>query len=224
MRVNKFYEFIELPSSGTEYEKLANVYIKEYRNRFSDCMLHSRALETLEVLNKLSISQSILSAGEQKDVESFACFFNVKQWVQCIDGASNIEAKGKGDRVAAHISKLKLDPKDVLLIGDPCHDQEINSYIRIVKQGCGGLFGFFSSHAANSFGLATFFYLTLKNYSNLFKYLFLWALIVSYSRIYVGVHFPLDIFFGTTFGIIIGILTFKFYEKNLYSFKFFNKS
>ena len=123
--VNKFYESIELPSSGTEYEKLANVYIKEYRNRFSDCMLHSRALETLEVLNKLSISQSILSAGEQKDVESFACFFNVKQWVQCIDGASNIEAKGKGDRVVAHISKLKLDPKDVLLIGDTCHDQEI---------------------------------------------------------------------------------------------------
>jgi len=96
--VAKFYESIDLPSFGIEYEKLANDYIKEYRNRFSECMLHPRAPETLEVLNELSISQTILTAGEQKDVEAFACFFNVNQWVQSIDGASNIEAKGKGDR------------------------------------------------------------------------------------------------------------------------------
>ncbi len=100
----------------------------------------------------------------------------------------------------------------------PCHDQEINSYIRIVKQGCGGLFGFFSSHAANSFGLATFFYLTLKNYSNLFKYLFLWALIVSYSRIYVGVHFPIDIISGIYFGIFSGyIFSLIFSKKNIFN-------
>ncbi len=127
--VAKFYESLELPSFGIEYEKLAHDYIKEYRNRFSECMLHSRALETLEVLNELSISQTILTAGEQEDVESFACFFNVKQWVQCIDGASNIEAQGKGDRAAAHISKLKFDPKDVLLIGDTLHDQEIANLV-----------------------------------------------------------------------------------------------
>ena len=127
--VAKFYESLELPSLGIEYEKLANDYIKEYRKRFNECMLHSRAQETLKALNELSISQTILTAGEQKDVEEFACFFNVKQWVQCIDGASNIEARGKGDRAAAHISKLKLDPKDVLLIGDTLHDQEIANLV-----------------------------------------------------------------------------------------------
>jgi phosphoglycolate phosphatase len=132
--VAKFYESLELPSFGIEYEKLANDYIKEYRNRFSECMLHSRALETLEVLNELSISQSILTAGEQEDVESFACFFKVKQWVQWIDGASNIEAHGKEDRAAAHISKLELDPKDVLLVGDTLHDHEIANLI-----GCNAL-------------------------------------------------------------------------------------
>ena len=88
----------------------------------------------------------------------------------------------------------------------PCHDQEINSYIRIVKEGCGGLYGFFSAHAANTFAVATFFYFTLKKYSNCFKYLFIWALVVSYSRIYVGVHFPIDILFGACFGIILGYL------------------
>ena len=88
----------------------------------------------------------------------------------------------------------------------PCYDQEINSFIRIVKEGCGGLYGFFSAHAANTFAVATFFYFTLKRYSKNFKYLFLWAAIVSYSRIYVGVHFPFDIIFGACFGTVLGYL------------------
>ena len=88
----------------------------------------------------------------------------------------------------------------------PCHDQEINDFIRILKEGCGGLFGFFSAHAANTFGVATFFYFILKRFSKNFKYLFLWAIIVSYSRIYVGVHFPIDIIFGAFFGIATGYL------------------
>ena len=86
------------------------------------------------MLNQLSISQTILTAGEQKDVEAFASFYKVKQWVQCIDGASNIEARGKEDRVAAHISKLELDPKDVLLVGDTLHDHEIANLV-----GCSAL-------------------------------------------------------------------------------------
>ena len=88
----------------------------------------------------------------------------------------------------------------------PCHDLSLNSYIRVVKEGCGGLYGFFSSHAANSFGIATFFYLTQKKHSNLFKFLFLWALIVSYSRVYIGVHFPIDIVVGICFGIFSGYI------------------
>ncbi len=93
----------------------------------------------------------------------------------------------------------------------PCHDTEINSLIRIVKEGCGGLYGFFSAHAANTFAVSTFFYFTLNKYSKKFKFLFLWAIIVSYSRIYVGVHFPIDIIFGTCFGISIGYL-FSFFS------------
>ena len=95
----------------------------------------------------------------------------------------------------------------------PCHDQDINALIRIVKEGCGGLYGFFSAHASNTFAVATFFYFTLNIYSKKFKYLFLWAIIVSYSRIYVGVHFPIDIIFGACFGIILGYLFSFFLNK-----------
>ena len=95
----------------------------------------------------------------------------------------------------------------------PCHDQEINSFIRIVKVGCGGLYGYFSAHAANTFGLATFFYFTLNRYSKNFKYLFLWAIIVSYSRIYIGVHFPIDIIFGAFVGFLLGFIFSYIYNK-----------
>ena len=95
----------------------------------------------------------------------------------------------------------------------PCHDQDINTLIRIVRKGCGGLYGFFSAHAANTFAVATFFYFTLNKYSKNFKYLFFWAIIVSYSRIYIGVHFPIDIIFGACFGITLGYLFSFFFNK-----------
>ena len=93
----------------------------------------------------------------------------------------------------------------------PCHDPDLLNLFRIVKESCGGLYSFFSAHAANSFAFATFiFFMTKKSYRNLSSLLFAWALIVSYSRIYIGVHFPLDIIFGAVYGIIAGFLFFKF--------------
>ena len=107
----------------------------------------------------------------------------------------------------------------------PCYNEMIKDSLRLVKESCGGKYGFFSAHASNSFTLAVFFGLL---YKNKFKYLIyfslLYASLISYSRIYLGVHFPLDILFGAAFGLIIGILTFNFYDKKLYYFKFFNKS
>ena len=107
----------------------------------------------------------------------------------------------------------------------PCYNEMIKDSLRLVKESCGGKYGFFSAHASNSFTLAVFFGLL---YKKKFKYLIyfslLYASLISYSRIYLGVHFHLDILFGAAFGLIIGILTFNFYDKKLYYFKFFNKS
>lgn len=88
----------------------------------------------------------------------------------------------------------------------PCHDQLIISKIRIVKESCGGLYSFFSSHASNSFALASFFYFLMSKKNKYIKLIFVWALTVSYSRIYIGVHFPLDIICGTFFGLFSGYL------------------
>jgi undecaprenyl-diphosphatase len=92
----------------------------------------------------------------------------------------------------------------------PCYNLDLADQIRIVKESCGGSFGFFSAHASNSFVVATFFYLFFSSKNKFSKLLFLWASIIAYSRIYVGVHYPLDIVFGSLLGFMI---TFSFYRK-----------
>ncbi|MDV7188169.1 phosphatase PAP2 family protein [Lutibacter sp. TH_r2] len=85
----------------------------------------------------------------------------------------------------------------------PCHNAEIKGLIRLVKESCGGKYSYFSAHAANSMAIAIFFGKLLKSKFKLIAPLLLiWALLVGYSRIYIGVHFPLDVLTGFLFGIL----------------------
>lgn len=70
---------------------------------------------------------------------------------------------------------------------------------------CGGKFGFFSSHASISFGLATIMYILTRN-KVLGISLWIWASMVSYTRVYLVVHYPLDVLAGALCGILMGIL------------------
>lgn len=83
----------------------------------------------------------------------------------------------------------------------PSRDPTLGDIVHVVDGYRGGLYGFASSHAANTFGVATFIFLLLrKNHPGLFV-LFFWALLVSYTRIYLGVHYPGDILAGALVGI-----------------------
>lgn len=85
----------------------------------------------------------------------------------------------------------------------PCNDPGLQPFMRIVK--CGGPFGFYSAHASNTFFLASYLGLLLKNKIKWFPYFIVfWAAVVSYSRVYLGVHFPLDIFVGAFAGSLFG--------------------
>lgn len=86
----------------------------------------------------------------------------------------------------------------------PTQDPELMFQIDIVNGYRGGMYGFISSHAANTFGIAVFLSLIIKSWS-LTCTLFIWAIINAYSRIYLGVHYPGDILFGIIVGIIIGV-------------------
>lgn len=92
----------------------------------------------------------------------------------------------------------------------PTHNLDISGLVHTVNNYKGGLFGFISSHAANSYGIAVLLSLFLKNKS--FTIVLLsWATVVSYSRIYLGVHYPSDIVCGGLFGIIIAFILCKLY-------------
>jgi undecaprenyl-diphosphatase len=97
----------------------------------------------------------------------------------------------------------------------PSHEPALQNTIYISKEGAGGMFGFVSSHAANSFALATFLFFILPNKYNPLKYILIsWALLVSYSRIYNGVHYPSDVVVAAFIGIVFGYLVYKIYSIN----------
>ncbi|MDF2157027.1 phosphatase PAP2 family protein [Algoriphagus sp. CAU 1675] len=87
----------------------------------------------------------------------------------------------------------------------PCHDERWTGIIHNYGR-CGGLYGFVSSHAANTFGMAVFLNKKLKGKIPYIQYLFLYALVVSYTRIYLGVHYPFDVILGAAIGIVAGFM------------------
>ena len=96
----------------------------------------------------------------------------------------------------------------------PCFDPDIGDLVRLVKSSCGGRFSYFSAHAANSFAVAFFFTILLRSkYGYIGLLLLGWASLVAYSRIYIGVHFPLDVLTGAGVGIL-----FSWLFANLYIF------
>lgn len=104
--------------------------------------------------------------------------------------------------------------KDQVMRLRPCHVEEILERIRLVKGSCGGKYGFVSSHASNTFGLAVLVGSMLrKHYKYALPLLLFWAALVSYSRVYLGVHYPLDIICGGLFGSLVGFIVFKVYQK-----------
>lgn len=102
------------------------------------------------------------------------------------------------DQVSVHLFKNLVERYR------PCQNLEIADMLHLVKNKCGGKYGFVSSHAANSFALASFLGM-LFNRSVLIA-LFFWATLVSFSRVYLGVHYPTDVVGGALLGMGLAYL------------------
>lgn len=95
----------------------------------------------------------------------------------------------------------------------PCHNEAIKDLVYLPNGHCGGAYGFISSHACNCFALAVFITHVLKKYyRKIASIMYIWANLVAYSRIYMGVHYPGDIIVGAVVGIIVGFVISKLYD------------
>lgn len=108
---------------------------------------------------------------------------------------------GITDGVSSHL--IKKNVERVRPCKDEIFKQEVNLRVR-----CGGAYSFTSSHAANHFGMA-FFWIMLfrRRWKHTVWLCVTWATVISFSQIYVGVHYPFDILCGALLGILIGMLS-----------------
>jgi undecaprenyl-diphosphatase len=93
----------------------------------------------------------------------------------------------------------------------PCHEPSLEGVVHLVKGHCGGLYGFVSSHATNSFNVALLSLMFIRKRWYTISIL-IWATVIGYSRIYLGVHYPGDVICGALLGAIIGWSVYKLYE------------
>lgn len=113
--------------------------------------------------------------------------------------------------VLAFIALTLTITKDYVARLRPNNDKDVNTLIRILKSPAN--FSFFSGHAAASFGITTIMFLYLRKKVRWAWLFYIWPLLFAFSRIYVGVHYPMDILVGTAVGIFYACLFYFLYNR-----------
>lgn len=187
-----------LIQSIVDLDKQLLLFLNSFHNEFFDTFMWM--LSTKEICLPLYL---VIIYYFFKNVEKRKAFYILGACIVCIVLC---------DQIASSIFKPLVERLR------PSRDESISDLVHIVNGYTGGKFGFFSSHAANVFGLAVFSSLVFKN--RLYSIsIILWASLVSYSRIYLGVHFPGDVLCGIILGILLGYFSYK----TLNRFVFFPK-
>jgi len=111
---------------------------------------------------------------------------------------------------AALADQISVFFKNIFQRPRPCHEPSLDGLVHMVNGECGGIFSFVSSHATNSFNVALLSLLFIKKRWFSIS-IIIWALVVGYSRIYLGVHYPGDVICGSLLGALIGWSIYRLY-------------
>jgi len=105
----------------------------------------------------------------------------------------------------------------------PCNDPLFMGHVRLVISNCAGGFSFISNHAANHFGMAVFFILTFRRILGSWVWLaMVWAPLIAFAQVYIGVHYPFDVLAGAALGSLYGLLMGSVFNKR-FGFTTFDK-
>lgn len=123
--VREYYEKIGFDLQNTSHSQVSNQFVTAYRHNWKDCGLHQSVKETLDGIQALGLTQSILSAAEQKSLYEILDRFELRDYLTHAIGLDNHEAGGKVQRGLDWITTERMDTNHMLLIGDTLHDKEV---------------------------------------------------------------------------------------------------
>ena len=127
--VSSYYSKIGLPTDSQSTNRISSQFINNYRRRFQSCPTQRGVRACISKLKEFNVNQSVLSAGNQIDLNTFVSHYKLSPYFNFISGVSNFFAHGKADIALKHFNKLALPSSNVLLVGDTLHDAEIAEHL-----------------------------------------------------------------------------------------------
>lgn len=129
--IKKYYEMIGFDFSKESYHSVANDFMSIYNKRRFECKLQKNAINVLQALSDLSITQSILSAYKQPPLKETVKFLGIQKFFSEIIGLNDYMAESKIAIGKSHLEQLTHHPKRILFIGDTTHDFEVAQEIGV---------------------------------------------------------------------------------------------
>ncbi len=120
-----YYKNIGFDFELESFESISTEFITQYENSRSQCTLMTDAVDTLEYISQLGLTQSILSASKQSYLTNVVAEYGLSKTFVAVNGIDNHHAASKVEIGKDFLARTKLEPSGILLIGDTTHDAEV---------------------------------------------------------------------------------------------------